>query len=142
MQFVATLGSSFTYNVNSSGATMLPCGSPTVTGSESAMQVWCEPFTFHIRYTIIFQLFKQNLNIYCIKSFLQIDKTMPVTSPSCMFHSHLSVIFMCEVNVECICLNPNWTRVMRLFSSRKFEKCMCINLSSTLDRTGRIDIGL
>ncbi len=37
-QFSSTLGSSFTYNVNSSGPRMLPCGTPTVTGSEPERQ--------------------------------------------------------------------------------------------------------
>ncbi len=59
-----------------------------------------------------------------------------------MFLSHLLVMFMSEVNVECISIKPDRTKVMRLFYSREVEKCMCTNLSSTLDRTGRIDIGL
>ncbi len=33
-QLSATLGSTFTYNVNSSGPKMFPCYTPTVTGSE------------------------------------------------------------------------------------------------------------
>ncbi len=80
--------------------------------------------------------------IFWIKSFSQIDKNNASNKTLIYVLYHLSVMFISEVNVECICLKPDWTKVMRLFSPKKVEKCMSTNLSITLDRTGRIDIGL